>query len=54
MLNRTLGVDAKNDGKFDDISSDAYYYRKLAVAKKLGITRGTGNNKFSPDASITR
>lgn len=54
FLVRTLGVDAKIDGNFDDISSDAYYYKEIAIAKKLGITSGTGNNKFSPDASITR
>lgn len=54
FLIRTLGVDAKIDGNFDDISSDAYYYEEIAIAKKLGITSGTGNNKFSPDVSITR
>ena len=54
FLVRTLGVDAKVDGNFDDISRDAYYYKEIGIAKKLGITSGTGNNKFSPDASITR
>lgn len=54
FLVRTLGVDAKADGNFDDTSSDAYYYKEIAIAKKLGITSGIGNNKFSPNASITR
>jgi hypothetical protein len=54
FLVRTLGVDAKVDGNFNDISSDAYYYKEIGISKKLGITTGTGNNKFSPDASITR
>jgi len=54
FLIRTLGVDAKIDGNFDDISSDTYYYNEIAIAKKFGITSGTGNNKFSPDTSITR
>ncbi len=54
MLVRTLGVDTKTDSSFSDISSDAYYYRELAVAKKLGITNGTGNNMFAPDDNITR
>lgn len=53
-LVRTLGVDAKVDGNFEDISGDAYYYKEIGIAKKLGITSGTGNNKFNPDASITR
>ncbi len=54
FLIRTLNANAKIKGNFDDISSDAYYYKEIAVAKKLGITNGTGNNKFNPDASITR
>ena len=54
FLVRTLGVDAKVDENFDDIRNDAYYYKEIGIAKKLGITSGTGNNKFSPDASITR
>jgi hypothetical protein len=53
-LVRTLGVDAELEGNFDDISSDAYYYREIGTAKKLGITGGMGNNKFSPDECITR
>ena len=42
------------EGNFEDISSDAYYYKEIAIAKKLGITTGTGSNKFSPDSIITR
>ncbi len=53
-LMRTLGVDAWVDGNFDDIGGNAYYYKEIAIAKKLGITNGTGNNKFNPDAGITR
>lgn len=53
-LVRTLGVEAWVDENFDDISSDTYYYQEIGIAKKLGITNGTGNNKFSPDANITR
>jgi len=53
-LVRTLGVDAKLEGNFDDINSDEYYYKEIGIAKKLGITTGTGNNRFSPDAGITR
>jgi hypothetical protein len=54
FLVRTLGVDAKVEGNFDDISSGAYYYKEISIAKKLGITNGVGSNKFNPDASITR
>lgn len=44
----------KSAGNFEDIDPNAYYYTELAIAKKLGITTGTGNNKFDPDANITR
>jgi len=54
FLVRTLGVEAEFTENFDDISEDAYYYKEIGIAKKLGITNGTGNNKFNPDASITR
>lgn len=54
FLVRTLSVDAGTEANFDDISSDAYYFKEIGIAKKLGITSGTGNNKFSPDAYITR
>ncbi|MDF2473935.1 MAG: multidomain protein with s-layer y region, glug motif, ig motif, i-set domain, pkd domain, partial [Anaerocolumna sp.] len=54
FLVRTLGVEARVDGNFDDIDKNAYYYKEIGIAKKLGITTGTGNNKFDPDASITR
>lgn len=53
-LIKALGVDAKVDENFDDIDKNAYYYREIAIARKLGITNGTGNNKFSPDRPITR
>jgi endo-1,4-beta-xylanase len=53
-LVRSLGVNAKTDGNFDDVSKDAYYYNEIAIAKVSGITAGLGNNKFGPDSSISR
>jgi hypothetical protein len=53
-LVRTLSVNAKISGNFDDVSKDSYYYNEIAIAKALGITTGEGNNKFGPDSSITR
>jgi hypothetical protein len=41
-LIRTLGVDAKLKGNFDDKSKDFYYYQEIGIAKELGITSGTG------------
>lgn len=53
-LVRTLGLDTAIEGNFDDVSSNENYYREIAIAKKLGITSGTSENKFSPQKSITR
>ena len=53
-LVRTLGVDARVEGNFDDITEDAYYYKEIGIAKKLYITSGTGDNKFCPNKNITR
>jgi len=54
MLVRALNLTAKADVNFDDIKKNAYYYREIGIAKQLGITYGTGNNRFSPDTNITR
>jgi len=54
FLIRALGIDAAVDGNFDDVSSDAYYYKEIGIAKQLGITSGIGNNKFGVSLSITR
>ncbi|CFX17866.1 Listeria/Bacterioides repeat [Syntrophomonas zehnderi OL-4] len=53
-LVRTLDLDAKFDGNFEDIKPDAYYYQEMGIAKKLGITSGTGNNRYSPEVGISR
>ena len=41
-------------GGFTDVSADCYYAKAVAWAVENGITGGTGNNKFSPDATCTR
>lgn len=53
-LVKTLNLDAKTAGNFEDIDRNAPYYKEIAIAKKLGLTSGTGNNKFGPATSITR
>jgi len=42
------------DSNFDDVEQHMYYYGPIGIAKKLGIVKGVGNNKFKPDAHITR
>ncbi|WP_455558406.1 leucine-rich repeat protein [Agathobaculum hominis] len=44
----------KNAGSFTDVSADSYYAKAVAWAVENGITGGTGDGKFSPDATCTR
>ncbi|WP_419020513.1 S-layer homology domain-containing protein [Intestinimonas butyriciproducens] len=39
---------------FTDVSEDAYYYEAVKWAVENGITMGTGEDTFSPEASCTR
>ena len=39
---------------FTDVSADAYYADAVAWAVEKGVTQGTGNGAFSPDATVTR
>ena len=44
----------KNASSFPDVPASAYYARSVAWAVESGITTGTGNGGFSPDATCTR
>ena len=44
----------KNMSSFTDVPADSYYAKAVAWAVKNGITGGTGDGKFSPDAPCTR
>lgn len=39
---------------FDDIEGGEYYYESVDYAVQKGIMTGVGNNRFSPDATITK
>ena len=55
MILRAYGIES--DSSLTDNFSDAgntYYTGYLAVAKKLGITDGIGNNLFAPERAISR
>ena len=54
MLVKALKLDADFTDNFADVSSGKYYYEAVGIAKKLGITNGTGNNKFNPKEEISR
>ncbi len=54
LLIKTLGLTAKFDSNFEDVSPDAYYYEAVGIAKTLGIAAGSGANHFNPRESISR
>ena len=55
FLWRTAGSpEPKGTGSFADVPTDSYYAKAVAWAVENGITGGTGDGKFSPDATCTR
>ena len=44
----------KRAGSFSDVSEGSYYAKAVAWAVDAGITTGTGEGRFSPDAACTR
>lgn len=54
LLVKALGLTAKVDANFSDVKASDYYYEAVGIAKKLGITTGSGNNLFRPQDYITR
>jgi hypothetical protein len=56
VLGRLAGADTETDAapSFDDVPEGQYYTTYAAWAKEEGIVGGTGDNKFSPNAAITR
>lgn len=55
FLHRGAGSpDAAGSGTFADVAGGAYYAGAVAWANGSGITGGTGNGRFSPNAPCTR
>ena len=55
FLWRAAGSPApKSMSSFTDVPADAFYAKAVAWAVENGITSGTGEGKFSPDAICTR
>ena len=55
FLWRAVGSpEPKNMSNFSDVPADSYYAKAVAWAVENGITTGTGDGKFSPDATCTR
>ena len=49
----TVSASAAAEPIFQDVSADSPWYEGIAYAAENGITLGTGDNNFSPDAAIT-
>jgi hypothetical protein len=45
---------ASQNNPFADVSADSYYYSAVLWAVEQGITSGTSDTTFSPDATVTR
>ena len=54
FLYRANGSPAANGAGFSDVAADEYYANAVAWAVRSGITTGTGNGKFAPNAPCTR
>lgn len=54
MLVRALKLNEVTDDSFSDITSSAYYYDAVGIAKKLGIAMGKGDDLFMPKENISR
>ena len=46
--------DVRSDHVFVDVAESSYYSRAVQWAYELGISRGTGGDRFSPDEICTR
>lgn len=54
MLVNSLGLAAEPKAGFEDVNSGDYYYEAVGIAYALGIANGVENNRFEPQAEITR
>ncbi len=54
FLVRALGLTSAAGENFADVDPKAEYAKELAIGKAAGIINGVGDNKFNPEAQITR
>ena len=54
LLVKTFGLQGELGETFADVTAEKYYSDAIRIARKLGITFGDGNNRFNPNAKITR
>jgi hypothetical protein len=55
VLGKLFGVNSTEyEAEFTDVSEKAFYAHYISWAVKKGLVTGVGNNKFNPDAPVTR
>ena len=54
VLVRGLGLSSNGTSSFSDVSKDSWYYGAVGKAYEYKIISGTGDNRFDPNAYITR
>ncbi|PKM71803.1 MAG: hypothetical protein CVU91_12410 [Firmicutes bacterium HGW-Firmicutes-16] len=54
IIVRALGLPTTGTSAFTDVAISAWYNGAVGTAFEYGIVSGVGNNKFNPDANITR
>lgn len=54
MLTRALGLQAKGTSKFSDVTPTDWFAGSVAAAYEAGLINGVGNDKFDPNAVISR
>ena len=54
ILYRVFGQPETGECTFSDVPADTWYTDAVAWAAEEGIVNGVGNNRFAPDAAVTR
>ncbi|RTE02650.1 S-layer homology domain-containing protein, partial [Paenibacillus whitsoniae] len=54
LLMRTMGFPSQAAASFADAGASAYYADAVQTARALGIADGSGDNRFQPEAAISR
>ena len=54
ILYRVFGEPESGECTFSDVPADTWYTEAVAWAAEEGIVNGVGNNRFAPDAAVTR
>lgn len=54
FLIRTLGITSESTENFEDVDTGKEYAKEIAIGKAAGILKGIGDNKFDPEARISR